>query len=277
MRFSERYGYAKVDRSIKREEISIELRKGLWNAVYMFLDNYTQEGKIKKYLGGFIWIHIIKRTLDEYNADKFWHKSQVIRDYLKNLILNTPIWWKVFDCIETLIQNKNFDDFMTKNTIPLINELLETNYSAYRIIDKQFIEIDSKEAVIEIEKALDNNKDEVRTHISQALILYSNRENPDFRNSIKEAISAVEVICRNLTKCSTLGESLKVLKQKGIIDLHQTFLDGLEKIYAFTNGKNGIRHALMDSPNITQLDARFMIVMCSSFVNYLTEKADKTY
>ncbi len=47
---------------------------------------------------------------------------------------------------------------------------------------------------------------------------------------------------------------------------------GLEKLYYYTNGENGIRHALMDVDNMTKEDANFMLVICSAFVNYIRAK-----
>ena len=47
-------------------------------------------------------------------------------------------------------------------------------------------------------------------HLEKALILISNRESPDYANSIKESISAVEAICSEiLGKSDTLGSALK--------------------------------------------------------------------
>ena len=37
------------------------------------------------------------------------------------------------------------------------------------------------------------------------------------------------------------------------------------------NDAEGIRHALLDEPSLTNADARFMLVCCSAFVNYVID------
>jgi len=36
--------------------------------------------------------------------------------------------------------------------------------------------------------------------------------------------------------------------------------------------KNGIRHAMLEEPNIGVEDAKFFLLACTSFVNYLKSK-----
>lgn len=45
------------------------------------------------------------------------------------------------------------------------------------------------------------------------------------------------------------------------------------KMYAYTGDAEGIRHALMEETNLGFEDAKFMLVSCSAFVNYLKAKA----
>lgn len=41
------------------------------------------------------------------------------------------------------------------------------------------------------------------------------------------------------------------------------------KLYAYTSDEGGIRHAMLDEPNLTAADARYFLLSCTSFVNYL--------
>lgn len=95
----------------------------------------------------------------------------------------------------------------------------------------------------------------------------------DYRNSIKESISAVECICREITGESTLDKSLKKIESKGVT-FNSQMKKGLENLYYYTNDADtGIRHALMDDKNAPTADeAIFMLVSCSAFVNYLIKK-----
>ena len=99
--------------------------------------------------------------------------------------------------------------------------------------------------------------------------LYADRENPNYRNSIKESISAVESIARVVSELdkATLGDALKAIDQSD--QLHPALKEGFLKLYGYTSDEQGIRHAMLVEPNITAADARYFLVSCSSFVNYL--------
>ena len=51
--------------------------------------------------------------------------------------------------------------------------------------------------------------------------------------------------------------------------LHSALKDAFSKLYAYTSDEQGIRHAMLDEPNLTRADARFFLLSCTSFVNYL--------
>jgi len=107
----------------------------------------------------------------------------------------------------------------------------------------------------------------------------ADRESPDYRTSLKESISAVECIAKVIVgnPNTTLGAALNVIKSNGTVDFHQDLNEGLKKIYHYTSDSDGIRirHALKDTSTVDFEDAKFMLVMCSSFCNYLTVKANK--
>ena len=117
-----------------------------------------------------------------------------------------------------------------------------------------------------------------KIYLETALQLYAKRPDSDYRNSIKESISAVEVICREKTGENTLGKALNNLEKSGIYipSMLQTAFD---KLYAYTNlPDTGIRHALMDdTDNYTPsaAEALFILVSCSAFINYLMMKESK--
>ena len=113
----------------------------------------------------------------------------------------------------------------------------------------------------------------VNIHLQDALSKLSDKKTPDYRNSIKESISAVEAICRQLTNENTLGDALKKFESNGIT-MNSQFKAGIEKLYAYTNGKeSGIRHALIEDTQIPGFhEAKFMLVICSSFINFIISK-----
>ncbi len=155
--------------------------------------------------------------------------------------------------------------------IKIMNKEFERLHFAYRIVDNKIVEITSDEEIKTIENALGNKHNSVKTHLQAALELLSTRPIGDYRNSIKESISAVEAITREITGENSIN--FKKIEEAGVfvpIVLRDSFL----KLYGYTNDKTtGIRHALMDDTNAPTADeAIFMLVSCSAFINYLTKK-----
>jgi len=139
-------------------------------------------------------------------------------------------------------------------------------------VEGHLTKITSKEEINEIEEALKLPYESVKLHIDNALKLLSDKENPDYRNSIKESISAVESICKNIVDdpSATLGQSLNKIDKH--LDLHPALKLAFKKLYGYTNDKDGIRHSLMDKDTIDFEDAKYMLVSCSAFVNYIIAK-----
>ena len=99
--------------------------------------------------------------------------------------------------------------------------------------------------------------------------MLSEKEKPDYRNSIKESISAVESLCKKISENdkATLGAALTTLEKRGI--LHPALKSAFSSLYGYTNDANGIRHSLLQESNLTSADARFMLISCSAFINYV--------
>ena len=153
-----------------------------------------------------------------------------------------------------------------------INFELEKFNAAYRFIDISIVEITDKNEIEAIEVALNHPEKSVREHLNSALNKLSDKEAPDYRNSIKESISAVEAACRILTgnKSATLGDALKKVN-----NLHPAMKQAFDKLYGYTSDASGVRHSLLDEDTITYADAKFMLVTCSAFVSYLNINLSK--
>lgn len=130
---------------------------------------------------------------------------------------------------------------------------MEKENSAYRIINNEITPITSEQEIQSIEDALKNTNQYsgVQQHLNQALKLMSDRQNPDYRNSIKESISAVESICKIVTNedKATLGKALKIIEDKH--GLHPALKGSLSQLYGYTSDANGIRHAMLEESNLS--------------------------
>ena len=263
--FSERYGYTQP-KQIQRESMDEDLRNSLWN---MFIKEFQYE---LENFTDLTWRVFLKKPADELPKTGNWTSNKHIDVKLLKKILLDYEWYKVLDFLQFI--NKALDRYERERFTRFCNAIFKLECSAYRFVNNLIIEITSEEEIKEIETAIDSPIEEIKEHIKLALGHLSRREKPDYRNSIKESISAVECAYRKITGENTLGKALNKLESKGI-ELNAQFKDGLEKIYAYTCGEEGIRHAIMDKTDIEPEDARFMLIICSSFVNYIIEKAQK--
>ena len=151
-----------------------------------------------------------------------------------------------------------------------INRVLTTEMSAFRFVDGKLTDITNEQERAMLEEALtDTRFAAVAAHLDRSLALLADRKQPDYRNSIKESISAVEAMARLVSgnDKATLGEALKVLEKNG--KLHTALKEGFSKLYGYTNDDHGIRHAMLDEPSLTQADAKYFLLSCTSFINYL--------
>jgi hypothetical protein len=151
---------------------------------------------------------------------------------------------------------------------------LERELSAYRFVGNQITQITSETEISAIEEALTESQRlrPVNEHLVTALNFLADRATPDYRNSIKESISAVESLCNLITGGKdSLGEALNKLEKS--VPIHPALKKGFSAIYGYTSDAGGIRHALLDEPSLNFDDAKFMLVSCSGFINYLLAKA----
>lgn len=284
MKFSERCGYVKPTEVLKRGYLDAGDVAAICNCydhLEMWFNDYdmnTEGHRIDESyteLEETIWCFFLYQRRDDfygYNSHKI-----VATEYL---LSTKKEWYTKFDLIEFTIRalrhmtprGDKLYATVVNNFIKMLNMTFQRLDYAYRVVEDQLVEITDQEEIAAIEEAVRQNST-IKTHLSEALKLMSNRQNPDYRNSIKESISAVEALCREITGESTLGDALRVWEKKGV--KIPTFLkSGIEKLYLYSNDKRtGIRHSLMDdteSPSFEE--AKYMLVTCSAFVNYIQGK-----
>lgn len=279
MRFSERYGYKPIREIIQKESMDDNLRNGIWSLFTIYLWNqvdyssYQSHGNINtsnlKTLIIAYWLNFFKQPIDTIpiQFEKVLYK-------VRSSFFNCE-WHEVYSFIEETLENyprefKKNKEFFTKE----LNKCLEKENSAYRIINNEITPITSEQEIQSIEDTLKNTNQYsgVQQHLNQALKLMSDRQNPDYRNSIKESISAVESICKIVTNedKATLGKALKIIEDKH--GLHAALKGSLSQLYGYTSDADGIRHAMLEESNLSYIDAKFMLVACTNFINYLIEK-----
>lgn len=220
--------------------------------------------------------HIWTKYLDKREGDYVYGKD-VVNIYLEDSRYN---WFEKFDIIEkTLWFLEDYQvlfyqgrpicfEFLKKD---LNNELERLNVG-HRVVDDCITDIVTECEIESVEMAVNHSDIQVKEHLQNAIMLYSQRPEADYRNSIKESISAVESYCRKKTGEITLGKALKKLEDAGIV-IHPRLKTAFEQLYAYTNnGDTGIRHALIEGEHVpSHGEALFMLISCSAFINYLEE------
>lgn len=302
--FSERMGFTPARKVLQVDGMDAWLCKDVWDFLCEFVivrdlhefyakhankteDSSVNYPKIHKMIS-----NIVVRMFDVYIEDThewssweiYEHLQYKARDMLREKSYGPEgHWYKIFDFIELFyleasscggvritINNKNsIAAAMDSN----ISKILYRNGSGYRFFNGKFIRITDDielDAIDETQAGADQFSGAAK-HIETALHHLSNRQKPDYRNSIKEAISAVESVCCIISnsKKASLGDALKSLSKNGIV-LNPRLNEALEKIYAYTNSEKGVRHSLFeDKETVSFDDAKFMLVSCAAFVNYL--------
>jgi hypothetical protein len=250
-----------------------DLRVGIWNVLTEFywepisgIPPVTPDAQIEILLKRLV-ADYFKQRIDEtgYLSGKFRN----VEEYFFGCE-----WNEVYDIIEFIARNDPYSPLHAHQFMDSCNAIFERELSAYRFVGATITQVTAKEEISEIEQALVAPVTPINVHLKAALALLSDRKSPDYRNSIKESISAVEAICRLIAKDdATLGKALKKVGEK--VPLHPALEGAFSKLYGYTSSAEGIRHSLMEQSDLDFADAKFMLVSCSAFVNYLVYKSSK--
>lgn len=277
LKFSQRYGYSPLESAFQRESIDSALRTKLWNILKLTIwDRYDSRMRnyddTTKRIDGMIrrlWFNYLNRDMDK--LPNFYEERYGMigaYDTLKEYF-SICQWFEIYDLLQEISRDQS--ELMTDEIRKWINNTLEEHNAAYRFVGPEIAEITDKNEIHAIEEALTTADAPVRTHLDTALRMLSDKEAPDYRNSVKESISAVEAACRLVTgnTSATLSDALKRVK-----NLHPAMSRAFGQLYAYTSDASGIRHSLNDDTSISYADAKFMLVTCSAFVSYLKVTAN---
>ncbi|MCH7573963.1 MAG: hypothetical protein IIA59_02455 [Candidatus Marinimicrobia bacterium] len=270
LRFSQRKKLTPVKEVIQIDDMDDDLRNSLWNALdeilwshQFYLSRYGAEPRIW-FVGKILWDEFFKLPIDELPDT-----GSLILDLIREHFYQCD-WAEVYDFLEAMlsIESKNYSLLE-----PRLNRALQRELSGYRIVAGVVTDITDPQELESLQEVIDDTRfSAVSDHFKTALELMSKRDDPDYPNSIKESISAVEGMCRIITgkPRATLGEALKALDSD--TQIHPALKKGWGYLYGFTSDEGGIRHAKMGNSSIGPAEAKYFLLSCSSFVNYLKAK-----
>lgn len=249
------------------------LRNRLWNAIYSIglfqLDNGNHINDVHPHGS-----HLAQGIWAEYFAQPREALPKQARNALDAIrkLHDRAEWYEVYDLVEFIaaeLEEADRGEFREA-----CNKAMEKEFSAFRFVTDGIAPIVDNAEIDALETAasLKQPYGAAAIHIQQAITHLSDREKPDLRNVIKEAISAVEATCQQITgrPKASLGDALKHI---GVDQMHPALNQALDKLYGWTSDADGIRHALSSDATVEFAEAKFMLVTCAAFVNYLVGKA----
>ncbi len=296
--FSERNGYSKSSDVIIKGRITLSIVNALSSCFTQLKEDLDEvDYNVSCANGDDDWQDITKKSFNRMDR-KVWTDfmnkraneyyggiSRLgLRDYdaVQQFLNNKEVkWYRKLDCVEFAIEymKNHFTDTARKEVLEkFVNEIngqFERLHYGYRIVQGRIVDVVSDLEIQSMNKAVEK-EDNVSAHLLQALNLYALKPNPDCRNSIKESITAVETLFRNITNENTFGKAYNKVKQQ--MTIHPRLEELIQKMYDYTNQKDtGIRHAKVESDDTflpTAKEALFMLVTCSATINYVRSKVE---
>lgn len=279
--FSHRMGLAPIV-PLQKDSINESLRNGAWTIVYELLcmdikGNPSGYGAVPQWgqkstkIIRKIWIDFFKMAVDSISQNPMENISYLKRKFY------TFEWDKFYDFVEFFAHLE--DDYNRKSLIKDFNRIFTLENSAYAFVNERIIEkiSDSEIQAIENTENLPNLPFE---HIKNSSNLLFRRDNPDYRNSVKESISALESFMRTLSSSDeTLG---KILREYDFdkFDIHPALKvaikDFMTKLYGYSSDQSGVRHSLKEyHKETTKEEALFILIICSALMNYMQNTTKK--
>lgn len=303
--FSDRNGIDRLNTNIQITEFDERTRTFFINELQTILNTIEGEKKDEwsfdfdfESLADFAFTEIYQMEISHNTglpktfSAYYWAKKIDIFFEIVNKTIRNDTYDKVLTVIEAILQwtKKNFqprryawiysdnpNQYSPYDETKEFNRIFEKEFVGYRFINNIITPITDKIEIKEIETGLDIKFGGCRSHIHKALAFLSDRETPDYKNSIKESISAVEAICKIIVgdENSELNKALKKLKEKGL-NIHPALEQAWNKLYAYTCDEGGVRHSEKAfESNVTFEEAKYMLVSCCAFVNYLIAEYGK--
>lgn len=280
MRFSERHGYRTVRDALQVESMDDRLRGRLFNALAACINsdvrtaakaNRIDESAECRALTNRIWDDLFGAPVSTAPASLDGFIS-----WLNAYIVGAEDewgadWYAVYDLIEAIVDNYRWGAGPVGTLTHAVNRALEAEGAGYRLVDGHIVPIINEAEVQSVETALREDAsglDGARTHIRRALELLADRESRDYRNSIKESVSAVESAVVAVSGADNVSRALSQLREGG---LHPALVSAMDKLWGYASDERGVRHAMGDdSPAVGVDEAILVLVIASALLNYLS-------
>lgn len=266
---------------MQTDDLDVETRTELWNVFVVLRDVLNEAGRrsnwdndTQKNLLTSVWAWEFKKARDEMQSEaQVW-------GMIKKRVLEAE-WYDVLNLIEQCVKYlKRYEERYTNDLdvsmVEAFNNRFEHFLVGFRFIGQEITPVDSTSEAEAVSTATDDAASipGARHHLERATELLADRAAPDYPNSIKESISAVEAVVKKVTGEGTLGKGLTKLETAGLT-IHKSLKSAWSQMYGWTSDDDGIRHGGIEAADADQALAKYVLVTCSAFVSYLIEEGRK--
>lgn len=285
--FSMRMGIIKPRDIYQLENMDIKLRTRLYNCylergpgsnMFEASYSYSWSQETPTFIAKCIWDEFFKQRLDILNRKN-------LEEAIFSLFFKED-YNKIYDFFEYIFTFEEsyprYKHWHNNDVLKfLCNKILTEEFAGYLVIGNTFVQITNQVEQDTIEEGLNSPCITAQRHFGKAFNLLTDRNNPDFTNSIKESISGVEAACREIlgNEKAILSKALSKLKERN--GYHSQLLTAFENLYSFSSDSQGIRHSSKKSEienNENYVDfhlAKYMLVSCMAFVHYLLSTTNR--
>ena len=276
--FSEHFGYKGTYTAIQFEQMDDALRTALWNVLQRHCwstwddaARHSREHRIRDAMNTFtelMWFVVFETPTDSRSV--WWkdNKSTVRQHFF------AAEWNEVYDIVQFTSEHYPFIKERAEAFRSDCNLVLKHKAAGWQLGELGLVPITSELELASIEEAAGGDQVDAPAseHIREAVRMLSDRPEPNYRRSIKESISAVESASIGIAGdgADSYRSALRSLTEDR--DIHPALREAFNKLYGYTSDEGGIRHALLGPDEVEFEEAKFMLVACSAFVNYLQGK-----
>ena len=275
--FSQRYGLEAVPTMLSFKDIPATLQEDLFNTLQVSCQECSEQAE----LASDIWMHFFHEPITDIprvDLGRGISISKLLRDKRLDFKIRQEKFHvysdpRIYDLVE-FVYASEYAQSIRQPLQEGVNRDFKRNFASVKMIDGLIAPVSDEEQSHAIEAAMQGPLADVNSQVHTALALLADREHPIYRDSVKNSISAVESLCKHIVGDSrlTLEDALKKVGPTAV-PVHPAIKDAFRKLYAYAG--DVARHGLMGFDNLDVEDARYMLVTCSAFINYLVVKADK--
>lgn len=269
------------------DDMSNGLRNSLWNILLQLYDPRDHDE-------GY-WLKVTKHIATYFAkipADELPYGDRECRKWLKNLFYKLE-WYDIYDLIEFIASEHETTTYRLplhqslgikhrvsrQQLLSVLNNILERELSGHRFISGIITPITTPTETRDVEYALDSTAskglDGAHQHLEAALRLLGQKPEPDYRNSIKESVSSIESIAKVISGQDGGGLKDALASVAKSRNIHKSLISGFLSLYGYTSDEDSTRHAILEPCDIGFAEAKYMLVSCSAFVNYMIARNDE--